>query len=387
MGSWNTEIERILRDNGAGLVGFANVSELPQAMTGGLPRAISIGVPLDPTIVREIAGGPTPRYFAEYNRINALLTRLSEAVADMLIHTGRRANPVLATTDHFNPVTLSMPVQHKTVATRAGLGWIGKSALLVTKEYGPAVRLGSVLTDADVETGVPVNASHCGTCRNCVDRCPAQAIVGDNWQPSTSREAIYDAPTCRMTAMRLSAQAGFEATICGVCINACPWTQRYLTRTLGRRDIDITPAALEDLPTVQELFREYEAFLPFDLSFQHFHREADTLPGRYAPPTGQLLLARRDGQIVGVVALRKLDEGLCEMKRLFVQPAFQGQGIGRALAEAIIERARQIGYQRMWLDTVMEPAKNLYCSLGFADIPPYQEVPIDGVVFMELKLS
>ena len=190
-----------------------------------------------------------------------------------------------------------------------------------------------------------------------------------------------------MTAMRLSAQAGFEATICGVCINACPWTQRYLTRTLGRRDIDITPAALEDLPTVQELFREYEAFLPFDLSFQHFHREADTLPGRYAPPTGQLLLARRDGQIVGVVALRKLDEGLCEMKRLFVQPAFQGQGLGRALAEAIIERARQIGYQRIWLDTVMEPAKNLYRSLGFADIPPYQEVPIDGVVFMELKLS
>jgi epoxyqueuosine reductase QueG/predicted GNAT family acetyltransferase len=386
MGSLNSEIERKLREGGAGLVGLADVSELPETMTGGLPRAISIGVPLDPAIVREISSGPTPRYFAEYNRINALLAQLSERIAALLRDAGHRADPVQATTDNFDPVKLSAPVQHKTIATRAGLGWVGKSALLITKQYGPAVRLGSVFTDADLESGAPMNESHCGQCRNCVDRCPAQAIVGDNWQLGAPREAIYDAPTCRMTAIRLSAQAGFEATICGVCINACPWTQRYLTRALGHRQVDIAPAALEDLPTVQDLFREYEAFLPFDLSFQHFAREADNLPGRYAPPTGRLLIARCDGRIVGTVALHKLDEGLCEMKRLFIQPAFQGQGIGRALAEAIIEQARQIGYQRMWLDTVMEPAKNLYRSLGFTDIPPYQEVPLEGVVFMALNL-
>jgi len=387
MEPWNTEIERQLREGGAGLVGFADVGELPETMTGSLPRAISIGVPLDPAIVRKIAHGPTPRYFAEYNRVNALLAQLSEQIANVLRNSGYRADPVQATTNQFDPVKLSMPVQHKTIATRAGLGWIGKSALLITKQFGPAVRLGSVLTDAELETGAPVNDSHCGQCRNCVDRCPAQAIVGDNWQLGTPREAIYDAPTCRLTAIRLSARAGFEATICGVCINACPWTQRYLVRVLGRRQIDIAPAALEDLPMASDLFREYEAFLPFDLSFQHFQREADSLPGRYAPPTGRLLLARCDGRVVGTVALRQIGEGLCEMKRLFVQPAFQGQGIGRALAEAIIEQARQIGYQRMWLDTVMEPAKNLYHSLGFTDIPPYQEVPIEGVVFMELKLT
>ncbi|UCD48556.1 MAG: GNAT family N-acetyltransferase [Phycisphaerales bacterium] len=383
----NDRLRQRLIDGGAGLVGCADVSELPETMTGGLPRAISMGVPLNPAIVREIAHGPTPRYFAEYNRINALLAQLSEQTAAMLKAAGHRADPIQATTEHFDPVTLSMRVQHKTIATRAGLGWIGKSALLITRPYGPAIRLGSVLTDADLKTGVPVNASHCGSCRNCVDRCPAQAIVGDNWRVGMPREAIYDAPTCRMTAMRLSAQAGFEAAICGVCINACPWTQRYLTRALGRRQVDIAPATLEDLPTVKDLFREYEAFLPFDLSFQHFEREADNLPGRYALPTGALLLARCDGRIVGTVALRQLDEGLCEMKRLYVQPAFQGQGIGRALAQAIIEEARQIGYQRMWLDTVMEPAKNLYRSLGFTEIPPYQEVPIEGVVFMELKLA
>ena len=387
MSQLNERIRQRLIDAGAGLVGFADVSELPAAMTGGLPRAVSIGVPLNPAIAREIAHGPTPRYFGEYHRINALLGHLSEQTAALLRDAGHRADPVQATTEHFDPVTLSAPVQHKTIATRAGLGWIGKSALLITKEYGPAVRLGSVFTDADLETGAPTNESHCGTCRNCVDRCPAQAIVGDNWQLGAPREAIYDAPTCRMTATRLSAQAGFEATICGVCINACPWTQRYLTRALGQRPVDIAPAALEDLPAVQELFREYEAFLPFDLSFQHFQREADNLPGRYAPPTGRLLIARRDGHIVGTVALRRLEEGLCEMKRLFVQPAFQGQGIGRALAQAIIEQARQMGYERMWLDTVMDPAKNLYRSLGFTDIPPYQQVPLEGIVFLELKLA
>jgi ribosomal protein S18 acetylase RimI-like enzyme len=137
---------------------------------------------------------------------------------------------------------------------------------------------------------------------------------------------------------------------------------------------------------VKELFREYEASLPFDLSFQHFGREADSLPGRYAPPTGCLLLARWDGQVIGAVALRKLDDDVCEMKRLFVRPAFQGQGVGRALAQAIIEQARQIGYKRMWLDTAMEPAKALYRALGFTEIPPYEEVPIEGAVFMELEL-
>lgn len=101
-------------------------------------------------------------------------------------------------TEQFNPVTLSMPVQHKTLATRAGLGRIGKSVLLVTKEYGPAVRLGSVLTDADLRTGTPTDTSRCGNCRQCVDRCPARVVVGNNWQAGMARggaepgEAIID---------------------------------------------------------------------------------------------------------------------------------------------------------------------------------------------------
>jgi epoxyqueuosine reductase QueG len=238
MPSLNAKVERELRGAGASLVGFADVSALPASVTGGMPRAISIVVRLDPTIVREIENGPTPRYFAEYNRINALLVQLSDRAACLLTNAGYRADPVRTTTGQFNSVTLSMPVQHKTIATRAGLGWIGKSALLVTKEYGPAVRLGSVLTDADLQPGTPIDTSNCGSCRQCVDRCPAQAIVGDNWQAGAPRESIYGASTCRATATRLSSQAGFQATICGICINACPWTQRYLSRARSEPGVE-----------------------------------------------------------------------------------------------------------------------------------------------------
>ena len=148
----------------------------------------------------------------------------------------------------------------------------------------------------------------------------------------------------------------------------------------------IPVACGQDVERIRELFVAYQRDLPFDLSFQNFTEELAALPGRYAPPTGRLLLARYDGGPAGCVALRQIGDDLCEMKRLFVRPAFRGRGIGRALAEAIIEQARRIGYKRMRLDTVLEPARSLYRSLGFREIPPYQHVPIDGVVFMELEL-
>ena len=110
MPSLNAEVERRLLNEGASLVGFADVSGLPASLTGGSPRAVCIAVQLDPTIVREIANGPTPRYFAEYNRINALLAQLSDRAATILAGAGYRANPVQSTTEQFNPVTLSMPV-------------------------------------------------------------------------------------------------------------------------------------------------------------------------------------------------------------------------------------------------------------------------------------
>jgi epoxyqueuosine reductase len=225
----NGQIRTMLKEQGSDLVGFADVSDLPLDMTGGHPKAVSIAVRLDPSVVSEISNGPTQRYYKEYQRINELLGILCRQIADFLTTCGRKAKAIEATTEKFDAHTLSMPVQHKTIATRAGLGWIGKSALLITEEYGPAVRLGSVLTDAELNTGEPIETSRCGNCRKCVDNCPADAIKGHNWHLGDHRNAIYDAFACRDMAAKLSNNQGIAPTICGICINVCPWTQKYIS--------------------------------------------------------------------------------------------------------------------------------------------------------------
>ena len=144
----------------------------------------------------------------------------------------------------------------------------------------------------------------------------------------------------------------------------------------------------EDFEIIKGLFVEYADSLGFELCFQNFDEELANLPGDYAPPDGCLLLATYRDKVAVCVGLRKLSDGICEMKRLYVRPDLQGLKIGRALAEAVIERARSIGYARMRLDTVpsMEVARRLYISLGFNDIEPYRHNPIESAVFMELKL-
>jgi putative acetyltransferase len=139
----------------------------------------------------------------------------------------------------------------------------------------------------------------------------------------------------------------------------------------------------------RELFLEYAQSLGFDLCFQNFDLELAGLPGDYGPPEGRLFLAEWEGQLAACVALHKLDSAMCEMKRLYLRPQFRGHGLGRALAERIIAEARQIGYQRMRLDTVepvMKDAVAMYRKLGFKEIAPYRPNPIAGAMYMELEL-
>jgi putative acetyltransferase len=144
----------------------------------------------------------------------------------------------------------------------------------------------------------------------------------------------------------------------------------------------------EDIETARALFREYAAWLRVDLCFQNFAEELASLPGLYAPPRGRLLVAWRDGEAMGCVALRPLDDSLCEMKRLFVRPAFRRQKVGVRLAERVIADARTIGYSRIVLDTLpsMKTASRLYERLGFLQRSAYYETPLQDTVFMELKM-
>src|SRR2546423_6241923 len=137
------------------------------------------------------------------------------------------------------------------------------------------------------------------------------------------------------------------------------------------------------------LFREYESWLGLSLCFQNFENELAELPGAYAEPDGRLLLARHHHELAGCVALRQLSERTCEMKRLFVRDTFRGKRIGRLLIETIIRNAKEIGYERMLLDTLpprMNDAIALYRSIGFKEIAPYYDNPVDGAIFMELRL-
>jgi len=145
----------------------------------------------------------------------------------------------------------------------------------------------------------------------------------------------------------------------------------------------------DDRATVLSLFREYVTSLAEDISFQNVDDELAALPGKYARPGGVVLIAWDGAEAAGAVAYRMFEPGVCEMKRLYIRPAFRGRGLGRELAEELIEDARAHGYRTMLLDTLasMASARALYRDLGFAPVEPYYENPLPGVAYMALDLA
>jgi epoxyqueuosine reductase len=223
-----TELESRLISHGLTFLASADLTPLPPAARQDLPVGICLGVRLDPGVVSQIADGPTRAYAAHYRSVNRLLDELAQLGAQFLGERGFRAVASPATGPVHEETDLSTPLPHKTVATRAGVGWIGKCALLITESYGSAVRYNTVLTDAPLPLGTPVDRSYCGDCTACVEACPAGAPSGTEWRLGLARAEFFDAYSCRRMAQAQAADVGIEHPICGICIAACPHTQRYL---------------------------------------------------------------------------------------------------------------------------------------------------------------
>ena len=215
---------------GAALVGFADLSPIDESQSHGFPMAISFCVALQPSIVADIADGPTEEYSAEYVRLNSQIGLMGRDMADLLKNRGWKALACPATGD-WDPATLRAPFQHKTAATLAGHGWIGKCALLITPTYGPAIRWGSVLTDAPFPAGTPQTESQCGDCTACVNICPGRACSGRAWCQGMAREEFWDPKACMAGMRKVSMARLHRAGICGMCIAACPYTRAYLRRS------------------------------------------------------------------------------------------------------------------------------------------------------------
>lgn len=214
---------------GADLVGVGSLTELPSDVRCGLPVSICVAVKYPKEVIQGIADLPTKEYYEQYELLNEKLDELVSLGAETLKNLGYQAVPqTRAYVQQFSTDYKSL-LPHKTVATRAGIGWIGKSALLVTEEYGSMVRLSSILTDAPLEAAEPINQSRCGECNICANACPAGAISGKRWAVDVYRDEFYNAMACRKTARKRSVRGfGVEVSLCGKCIEVCPYTRSYI---------------------------------------------------------------------------------------------------------------------------------------------------------------
>ncbi len=224
------EISSGLLDRGACIVGYADLSGIPEEKRWGYGYGISIAVELTPAIISGIENGPTLKYYDEYLKVNTLLNELGEYSESQLKSRGFEALALTQKVVELDTETKSTRLPHKTVATRAGIGWIGKNAMLVTEKRGSAIRLTSVLTNCPLEAGTPINSSRCGSCMVCRDVCPGSAITGREWKVELERAELYDAFKCRKTARERSRRIGVDESLCGLCILKCPWTQRHLNK-------------------------------------------------------------------------------------------------------------------------------------------------------------
>lgn len=218
-------IKRLLYENGAQLIGIGDMRNMENC---AYATGISVAIPLPKYLISDLMTAPTREYNEVYFEMNKKLNCIVTLGEQFLIEAGYEA--YAQTTDRVvvNERRISK-IPHKTVATCAGIGWIGKSNLLVTKKFGSAVRISSLLTNAPLECDDPIQKSYCGGCKLCVQRCPAQALYGTLWEPGVPREKIVDVEVCYKKQKEIMyANTGIDTDLCGKCFAVCAYTQKYI---------------------------------------------------------------------------------------------------------------------------------------------------------------
>lgn len=218
----------------ADLAILAGIETNPPDLLAPYSRAVSMAIALDAAPLEGIKDCPTPAYADHYRAVNRRLGRLAEDVAALLSAAGHATYVLRATTEHFDTVRCMDQLSHKAVAVAAGIGWQGKSLVTVSPEFGPRIRLCTVLTDAPLVPHGPIR-NRCAGCTACMEACPAQAIKGANtdWHYASRDEALHF-ERCRSLLMAdFAARPGIAASVCGVCIAVCPWGRRH-SRVTGQ---------------------------------------------------------------------------------------------------------------------------------------------------------
>ena len=240
--SLSNDLKKFILSKGAKQVGFADLNDMGVSNINGedlgfkVKSGICFLINLDANIVKTLLDGPSLEYYNHYSKINDELDSIGKDVEAFL--KSKNYNAYAQTFDRtcndfiFNN-GCDNTIPHKTVGTKAGLGWIGKCDAFITNEFGSALRLSTVLTDAPLEYAHPVTASLCGMCTECRNICPGGAVSVITWSPRLKREDFFDYEKCMEAAKKQCREVlGREDTICGRCIAACPHTQKYLRKVL-----------------------------------------------------------------------------------------------------------------------------------------------------------
>ncbi|WP_053956123.1 4Fe-4S double cluster binding domain-containing protein [Inediibacterium massiliense] len=226
-----TEILREkIKEWGASKVGFGFLEDVLPNDLKHLKTGISIGIRLSDEIISQIKDEPTHTYFHHYRTVNAFIDQLTLKISMHLQSLGYLAMAIPASQSvNIDGKEYSGIFQHRTAATRAGIGWIGKNACLVTEEFGPRVRLGTVLTNMELNYDDPITKSQCGACTKCVRACPTLALRGELWHPNIERKELIDVRACS-THMHNHYQHIGRGVVCGICIKVCEKGSHILKR-------------------------------------------------------------------------------------------------------------------------------------------------------------